>query len=141
MPAVTRSAPGRSQGKPTQSLPPAHSLEIFSSLFMLTFSFFNAVFVIKYSNNKVQCFQKGKNSPAGVAQWIECGPANQRVASSIPVRAHAWVVGRVPGGGRCMRGNNTLMLLSLSLSLPHSLKRNKYFLKNKEYSCNLWPIS
>ena len=21
---------------------------------------------------------------AGVAQWIECGPANQRVASSIP---------------------------------------------------------
>ena len=30
-----------------------------------------------------------------MVQWIECQPANQRVASSV--RAHAWVVGQVPG--------------------------------------------
>ena len=33
---------------------------------------------------------------AGVAQWIECWPAIQRVAGSIPVRAQAWVAGQVP---------------------------------------------
>ena len=33
---------------------------------------------------------------AGVSQWIECWPANQRVAGSIPSQAHAWVVGQVP---------------------------------------------
>ena len=36
---------------------------------------------------------------AGVAQGIESQPANQRVAGSIPGRAHAWVVGWVPGWG------------------------------------------
>ena len=35
---------------------------------------------------------------AGVAQWIEGWPANQRVAC-FPVRAHAWVVGQVPSRG------------------------------------------
>ena len=42
---------------------------------------------------------KGSYSLAGVAQWIECQPANQRVACLIPVRAHAWVVGQVSMGG------------------------------------------
>ena len=32
---------------------------------------------------------------AGVAQWIECWPANQNVT----IRAHAWVAGQVPSGG------------------------------------------
>ena len=26
----------------------------------------------------------GKSALAGVAQWIDCGPANQRVTGSIP---------------------------------------------------------
>ena len=42
----------------------------------------------------------------------------------FPVRAHAWVVGQVPSRGR-VRGNHTLMFLSLSFSLPSSLKINK----------------
>ena len=30
---------------------------------------------------------------AGVAQWVECWPANQKVSLvRFPVRAHAWVV-------------------------------------------------
>ena len=43
---------------------------------------------------------------AGVAHWIECEYVNQRVAGSIPSRAHAWVVGQVPSMG-CVRGNYT----------------------------------
>ena len=38
----------------------------------------------------------------------------------IPVRAHAWVLGQVPSVEH-MRGNHTLMFLSLSSSLPSPL--------------------
>ena len=68
---------------------------------------------------------------AGVAQWIDCWPENQRVPSLIPVRARAWVVGQVPSGG-CLRANHTLMFLSFSFSLPSPLSKNKeikYFFK------------
>ena len=44
----------------------------------------------------------------------------------FPVRAHVWVAGQVPSRG-CTRGNHTLMLLSLSPSLPLCLKINKIF--------------
>ena len=57
---------------------------------------------------------------AGVA-WIEHWPVNQRVAGLIPSQAHAWVVGQGPDG-ECVRGNHTLMFLSLSPSFPLSLK-------------------
>ena len=40
-----------------------------------------------------------KFSLAGVAQWIECRPANQRVSGLIPNQGTAWVVGQVPEGG------------------------------------------
>ena len=64
----------------------------------------------------------------GVAQWTEHQNAKQRVAGSIPsqgiVRAHAWVVGQVLSRG-CLRGNYTLMFLSLTFSLPSSLSKNK----------------
>ena len=40
------------------------------------------------------------------------------------VRAHAWVVCQVPRSGR-MRGNHTLMLLTLSFSFPSPLAKNK----------------
>ena len=42
----------------------------------------------------------------------------------FPDRAHAWVAGQVPSR-RYVRGNHTLMLLSLSISLPPSLFKNK----------------
>ena len=42
----------------------------------------------------------------------------------FPVRAHAWVMGRVLSGGH-VRGNHTLMFLSLSFSLPSPLSKNK----------------
>ena len=73
---------------------------------------------------------------AGVAQWIECWPANQRVAGLIPVGAHAWVAGQVPSRG-CARGNHTLMYLPLSFSLPSHLSKNKinkiFFKKKRSY--------
>ena len=43
----------------------------------------------------------------------------------FPVRAHAWVVGQVPSRGH-VRGNYTLMFLSLSLPpFPSLKKKNK----------------
>ena len=48
------------------------------------------------------------------------------------VRAHAGVVGQVPSSGY-MRGNHTMMFLSLSFSLlPFSLKQINKILKNKK---------
>ena len=53
---------------------------------------------------------------AGVAQRIECWPANQRVTGSIPSLEHMLgLQARSPVKGRNMTGNNTLMFLSLSL--------------------------
>ena len=52
--------------------------------------------------------------------WLSGLSAGLRIKGSpvrFPVRAHAWVVGQVPSMG-CMRGNYTLMFLSLSFSLP-----------------------
>ena len=57
-------------------------------------------------------------TPAGVAQWIECPPENQRVG--FPIRAYAWVVGQVPSRGP-VSSNHTDV--SLSPSLP--LSKNK----------------
>ena len=61
---------------------------------------------------------------AGVAQWIECQTANQRVQVQFPVRAPAWVAGPGPQSG-CVRGNHTLMFLSLSPSVFLSKKKFK----------------
>ena len=59
---------------------------------------------------------------AGVAQWVEPGPENRRIAGSIPGRAHAWVAGWVPSRGR-LRGSQHIDVPSFSLLL--SLKINK----------------
>ena len=61
---------------------------------------------------------------AGIAQWIECGPVNQRVACSIPSQGTCLGCGPSPQLG-CSRGNHTLMFLSLSLSFPSPLSKNK----------------
>ena len=55
--------------------------------------------------------------------WLSGLSAGLRTTGSLvwfPVRAPAWVVGRVPSWGR-VRGNHTLMFLSL----PSCLSRNK----------------
>ena len=57
---------------------------------------------------------------AGVAQWIECRLQTKVSPVQFPVRAHAWVAGQVPSEGQ-VRGNHTLMFLSLSFSLASSL--------------------
>ena len=63
-----------------------------------------------------------------MAQWTECWPVNQTVASSIPSQGTCLGLGQVPGRG-CVRSNHTLMFLSLSFSLPSPLKLNKIFKK------------
>ena len=68
---------------------------------------------------------------AGMAQWIEHRPANQRVTGQFPVRAHAWVAGQGPSKG-CARGNHTLMFLSLSFSLSSHLSKINQSIKSKK---------
>ena len=67
---------------------------------------------------------KNHGALARVAQWIEHGPANQRVTGSIPSQGTCWVVGQVSSRGH-VTGNHTLMFLSLSFSFP-SLLSKKY---------------
>ena len=64
------------------------------------------------------------------------GLRTKELLVQFPVRAHAWVEGQVSSQGH-VRGNHTLMFLSLSFSLPSSLSKNKYikiksFLKKRE---------
>ena len=64
-----------------------------------------------------QYIQLGKRKAyalSGVAQWIECWPGNQGVAGSIPGQGTWLGCGPGPLWGH-VRGNHTLMFLSLSL--------------------------
>ena len=68
-----------------------------------------------------------RSALAGVAQWIECRPANQRVASSIPSQRTCLGCGPGPpwpGGGGSARGNHTIDA-SLSFFIPFPLSKNK----------------
>ena len=52
-------------------------------------------FLYKAEHNKG--YKSKKNiALAGVAQWIEHQPANQRVAGLIPSQGTAWVASQVP---------------------------------------------
>ena len=64
---------------------------------------------------------------AGVAQWVECWPANQRVTSSIP----NWdtCLGYRPDPQYRAHERQPYIDVSLPLFLPVSLKINKIFLK------------
>ena len=68
---------------------------------------------------------------AGVAQWIEHRPVKQRVAGLIPSQGTCLGCGPGPRWGVCVRGNHTLMFLSLSVFLPSPLSKNKQNLKKK----------
>ena len=61
---------------------------------------------------------------AGVAQWIECRPANQRVTGLIPSQGTCLGCSPVPQLG-AHESNYTLMFLSLSFSLPSPLSISK----------------
>ena len=60
---------------------------------------------------------------AGVAQWIERGPVNQRVASSISSRGTSLGSGPGPQLGACEKQPHTDA--SLPFSLPSTLSKNK----------------
>ena len=53
----------------------------------------------------------------GLSGLSAVGLGTKRLLVRFPVRAQAWVVGQVPSRGR-VRGNHTLMFLSLSFSFP-----------------------
>ena len=77
---------------------------------------------------------------AGVAQWIEHRLRTKGSLGRFPVRAHAWVAGQVPSGG-CMRGNHTLIFLSLSFSFspsPLSKEKNKYEIFKEKLPWLVW---
>ena len=57
--------------------------------------------------------------------WLRGMSASLRIKGSLVqflVRAHGWAVGQVPSRGH-VRGNHTLMFLSLSFSLPSPLSK------------------
>ena len=55
---------------------------------------------------------------------LSTGLTTKGSRGGFPVRAHAWVVGQVPSRGH-IKGNRTLMFLSLSFSLHSPLSKNK----------------
>ena len=55
---------------------------------------------------------------------LSTGLQTKRSTVRFPVRAHAWVECQVPSKG-CVRGNHTLMSISLSSSLTSPLSKNK----------------
>ena len=75
---------------------------------------------------------------AGVAQWTECQPINQRVMGSIPSLGTCLGCGVGPQFGACERQPHTDVSFSLSPYLPFSLKVNKIFLfkKGKTWAMN-----
>ena len=74
--------------------------------------------------NKIKILEKAL---AGVAQGLSASLQTKGSLVQFSVRAHVWVAGQVPSSGVCLRGNHTLMFLSLSPSLLLSLKINKIF--------------
>ena len=57
----------------------------------------------------------------GVAQLAGRRPVKQKVSCSIPVRAHAWVVGWSPVRVRT-EGNQSIFLSHIDVSLPLLLR-------------------
>ena len=79
--------------------------------------------IIHKKAERCSAFEKEHPTLAGVAQWTECRPANQRVAGSIPVRAHAWGAGQAPWTQ--VRERQPRIDVSLLLFLPPFPSKNK----------------
>ena len=67
-------------------------------------------------------FKKQLTALAGVAQWIVCPPVNQKVAGSIPSQGTCLGCGPGPQKRVCERQPHIDVSLSLSPSLPLSIK-------------------
>ena len=87
--------------------------------------------------------KKAKIALAGVARWTECWPVSQRVSGSVPGQGTCLGCGLDPQWG-CVRGNHTVMFLSLFLP-PFSLQnkinkilkkksKDKKFLSEQSYA-------
>ena len=75
-------------------------------------------------NNKqiaksVEGDKKGLSSPC----WYSTSLQTKGSLVQVPLGAHGWVVGQV-SIRRCVKGNHTLMFLSLSFSHPSPLSKN-----------------
>ena len=86
-----------------------------------------SAFISSVRGSGRKCFSLGilillilNSALAGVAQWIECGPANQRLLVQFPVRAHAWIAGLVPVGAL-----EKQPYIDPSFSFPSPLSKNK----------------
>ena len=66
----------------------------------------------------------GRGTLPGLAHWMEHRLQTKQSQVRFPVRAHAWVVGQVPSRGH-VKGNHTLMFLSLSFFHLSPLSKNK----------------
>ena len=74
--------------------------------------------------------------------WLSGLSASLRAKGSLvwfPVRAHAWVAGQVPSWGH-VKGNHTLMFLSLSSSLPSPLSKNTINKMLKKKNVNIMKV-
>ena len=65
---------------------------------------------------------------AGVAQWIKCWPANQKVIGSIPGQGTCLGCGPVLHLGHA-RGNQSMYLLHIDVSLSLSSSPSSYLSK------------
>ena len=68
-------------------------------------------------------FKAGPGALAGVAQWIEYRPANQKVPAWLPARVHAWVVGEVHSWGHVRGSHATDVSFPLFLPLSPFLQK------------------
>ena len=76
---------------------------------------------------------------AGMAQRIECRPANRRVAGSIPSQGTRLDCGPGPQWG-LSRGNHTLMFLSLSSPPFPSVFKKNFFGTENSTPRGLWTV-
>ena len=79
-----------------------------------------------WENEEIQknCLKQWMNTWLVWLSGLSAGLWIQRLLVQSPVRAQTWAAGQVAGWG-CARGNHIVLFLSLSPSLPLSLKINK----------------
>ena len=108
-------------------------IEVSLSLPLLLLPFKILRWGLKIRRKKIKILQ---STLAGVAQWIECQPANQKVSGSIPGQGTSLGCGLGPLLGACKRQLINVSLahqcfFSLSFFLPSPLTKKKSNLLKK----------
>ena len=88
----------------------------------------------------LQDYRNGIQALAGVSQWTEHRPANQKIAGSILVGAHAWVASWVPSQ-RHARDSQLMYVQHIDVSLPLFLtlfSSLQKYIKIKSLSWLVW---